>query len=116
MNPEGHMFAGWITFSAYEHEGSTVAQAQVLVRASDPLWEIVMRLFGYREEDKFWSHTLKSLAMHFGVDGQTQMHATCVDPRLQWSYAKNVWNNAAIRTVLYTIAAPLRSLRNLLER
>lgn len=115
MNPEGHMFAGWITFSAHEQEGSTVAQAQVLVRASDPLWELVMRLFGYKKEDEFWHYTLKSLATHFGVDGQVQMHATCVDPRLQWSQAKNVWHNAAVRTALYTAGSPLRWVRNLVR-
>ena len=31
------MFAGWITFSAHEEDGVTVAQAQVLMRAQDPL-------------------------------------------------------------------------------
>src|SRR4030095_9429674 len=32
---EGHMFAGWITFSATAAGDETVAQAQVLMRASD---------------------------------------------------------------------------------
>ena len=36
MTPQGHMFAGWITFSAFEDDGETVAQAQVLMRASRP--------------------------------------------------------------------------------
>ena len=40
MTPQGHMFAGWITFSALEVEGETVAQAQVLMRASDPIFEL----------------------------------------------------------------------------
>src|SRR5215217_4376438 len=40
MTPQGHMFAGWITFSASEREGETVAQAQVLMRASDPIFEL----------------------------------------------------------------------------
>ncbi|HEV3505246.1 MAG TPA: hypothetical protein VG637_08190, partial [Actinomycetes bacterium] len=35
MTPEGHMLAGWITFSAHADGGTTVAQAQVLIRASD---------------------------------------------------------------------------------
>ena len=37
MTPEGHMFAGWITFSAFDDGGVTAAQAHVLMRASDPL-------------------------------------------------------------------------------
>ena len=33
MTPEGHMFAGWITFSSFVEDGETCAQAQVLMRA-----------------------------------------------------------------------------------
>jgi hypothetical protein len=44
MNPEGHMYAGWITFSAYEGEGCTVTQIEVLVRANDPAYELGSRL------------------------------------------------------------------------
>src|SRR3954470_9824011 len=40
MTPEGHMFAGWITFSVTEVDTDTVAQAQVLMRASDPIFEM----------------------------------------------------------------------------
>src|SRR3954470_8675641 len=54
MTPEGHMFAGWITFSAAERDDSTVAQVQVLMRASDPLYELGMPIIGHRSEDRFW--------------------------------------------------------------
>ena len=108
MCPQGYMFSGWITFSAFEKDGATVAQTQVLVRANDPLWEIGMRLFGFKKEDVFWHSTLESLARRFGVEAQAQMTAALVDPRFQWSQAKNVWHNAMIRTSLYTTAAPLR--------
>ena len=37
MTPEGHMFVGWITFSAYRDGDVTVAQAQVLERAQRPV-------------------------------------------------------------------------------
>ena len=36
MTPQGHMFAGWITFSAFVEDDTTVAQTQVLMRAQDP--------------------------------------------------------------------------------
>ena len=108
MNPQGHMFAGFITFSAFEEGGCSVAQTQVLIRANDPLWELALGLGLSRKEDTFWQDTLKSVAMHFGVEGQPQMQVTCVDPKRQWSEAKNVWHNAAIRSMLYTIAAPVR--------
>jgi hypothetical protein len=48
MTPQGHMFAGWITFSAQEEEGTTVVQTQVLIRANDPLYEIGLRLGGHK--------------------------------------------------------------------
>ena len=58
MTPQGHMFAGWITFSA-DRVGKaddpavpaarpTVVQAQLLMRANDPLYELAMTLGGHR--------------------------------------------------------------------
>ena len=116
MTPEGHMFSGWITFSAHEAEGVTVAQAQVLVRANDPLYEIGFRLGGFKIEDRFWHQTLESLAAGFGVSGNVQQTTTCVDPKLQWSQAKNIWHNAAIRSTLYSTLGPLRRVRRLVLR
>ena len=116
VTPEGHMLSGWITFSAFEKEGATVAQVQVLVRANDPLWEFAMRLVGFKKEDQFWNATLGALAKHFGVAADPQMTATIIDPRLQWSQAKNVWHNAAIRSTIYATAAPARWLRRLVTR
>ena len=116
MTPEGHMFSGWITFSAHDEEGVTVIQVQVLIRANDPLWEIVMRAHGFKKEDQFWSDTLRSLASHFGIEGQPQMSVACVDPRLQWSQAKNIWHNAAIRSAIYGFLLPLRWTGKLLSR
>jgi hypothetical protein len=100
MTPEGHMMAAWITFSAYEEEGTTVAQAQALLRSSDPAVELTFRLGGHGAEDKFWVHTLESLGKHFGIDGQVQQHVTCVDPKIQWSEAKNIFKNPGIRTTI----------------
>lgn len=48
MTPQGHMFAGWITFSAYEEDGDTLVQAQVLMRANDPMYELGLRLGGHK--------------------------------------------------------------------
>lgn len=100
MTPQGHMFAGWITFSAYEEENDTVIQAQVLMRASDPVYEIGLRLGGHRQEDKFWEHTLKSLAAHLNVDAIVETEVICVDSKLQWAAAKNIRHNAAMRTAV----------------
>lgn len=108
MTPQGHMFSGWITFSAYEEDGCTVAQAQVLMRANDPLYEIGLRLGGHRAEDSFWEHTLKSLAARFGVAAEVKTYISCVDRKLQWSQAKNIWDNAGIRSAIYMLTAPGR--------
>ena len=116
MTPQGHMFAGWITFSAYEGDGCTVAQAQVLIRANDPMYEIGFRFGGHAKEDRFWQDTLKSLAKYFGVEAQVQTRKVCVDPKLQWSQAKNIWHNSAIRTTLYTMGTPVRWVGQSLRR
>src|SRR5215831_15864743 len=67
MTPQGHMFAGWITFSTYEEKGGVFAQVQVVLRASDPLYELGFRFGASKAEDIFWQHTLGALAAHFGV-------------------------------------------------
>jgi hypothetical protein len=42
--------------------------------------------------------------------------ATRIDKRLQWSQAGNIWQNAAARTLLYTVTKPLRWIRKRLIR
>jgi hypothetical protein len=113
MTPQGHVLAGWITFSAFERDSTTVAQAQLLIRANDPLYEIGLRLGGHHQEDLFWEHTLQALAAHFGVNEPVQRQVICLDPRLQWVQAGNIWQNAAVRTTLYTMAAPIRWVQRL---
>jgi hypothetical protein len=108
MTPQGHMFAGWITFSAYPQDGVTVAQAQVLMRASDPLYEVGMTMGGHRQEDRHWEHTLRSLAESFGVEGEVAAETVCVDRRRQWGNAGNVWHNAGIRSGMFMAMAPMR--------
>jgi len=111
MTPQGHMFSALITFSGEEDQGITVVQIQALVRASDPLYELTFRLgFGHRMEDEFWRQTLENLARNFGVQGQVQQQVTCVDTRVQWGEAKNIWHNAAMRTAFYTPVALFRKI------
>jgi hypothetical protein len=117
MTPQGHMFAGWITNSAFERDGRTIVQAQVLMRANDPLYEVGLMLGGHRQEDKFWHQTIETLATHLGSPGRE--HTTslvCVDKRRQWRRAGNLRHNAAIRTTLQTISAPLRAVGRRLRR
>ncbi|MCB8985925.1 MAG: hypothetical protein H6659_19005 [Ardenticatenaceae bacterium] len=112
MTPQGHMFAGMITFSASadgrapdasDAGGVTVIQIQALVRGSDPLYEASFRLgFGHKAEDKFWFDTLRNLAAYFDASGQEPtLTSVCVDKKVQWSEAGNIWHNAAIRSAIY---------------
>ena len=108
MTPQGHMFAGWITFSAAEEGGETVAQCQVLMRAQDPLTEIGLTLGGHRKEDRFWEETMRALAGRFGVAGEPETSVVCVDRRRQWRRAGNVRHSSAFRSGIHTATAPLR--------
>ncbi len=116
MTPQGHMFAGWITFSALEAEGHTVAQAQVLMRASDPIFELGLTLGGHGQEDRFWQRTLIRLAEHYGHDVEVDTQVVCVDKRRQWSKWRNVWHSSAIRSTIYTAGAPGRAVKRLFTR
>ena len=108
MSPQGHMFAGWITFSAYEEEACTIAQIRLLVRANDPVYELGSRLGASRSESRFWQYILKSVAAHFDVKEPVQTQVVCIDPKVQWSQFLNIWQNAAIHTVMYRMLTPLR--------
>lgn len=114
MNPEGHIFAGMITFSSYQEDGDPYAQIQVLVRANDPIYEIGCRIgLVHRNEDRFWHHTLKAVATRFGAEvAEVEQHNLLVDPKVQWSEAKNLWHNAAIRTGIYAPIALVRKIFN----
>jgi hypothetical protein len=116
MTPEGHIFSGWITFSAHEENGVTVAQAEILMRASDPVYEIGMILFGHRLENRFWEQTLQNVAAYFGVQTKATTTVECVDTSYQWRRVTNVWHNAAIRTAIYIATTPVRRLGRLVRR
>lgn len=109
MTPEGHMFAGMNTFSACEEHGTTVVQIQALVRASDPLYELMLRLgIGHKMEDDFWLETLRNLAKRFNLPGEPVMERHLIDSQLQWHQIKNIWHNAAIRTTFYLLGKPFQ--------
>jgi len=119
MTPEGHPESGWDTFSAYrDDDGTTVARIQSLARANDPIYEIGFRIVGSTAQERIWRHVLKSLAAHFGVNEPVTLEKVCVDPKLQWSQAKNLWQNAGARSMLYTMVGLGRRirLRNLMRR
>jgi hypothetical protein len=100
MTPQGHMFAGWITFSAERSSEATMIRAHVLMRANDPLYEVGMTFGGHAKEDRFWAETLTALGTRLGVpDPQVETRSTCVDNRRQWKHANNVWHNSMVRSM-----------------
>jgi hypothetical protein len=112
MTPEGHMLSAWITFSAFrDADGAVVAQAQALERASDPLFELSLVLFGHRVNNRFWQSTVRNLAARFGVTAEPTTEIVKVDRRRQWRHFGNIRHNVGFRSALYTASAPARWLR-----
>jgi hypothetical protein len=111
MTPQGHMFAGMITFSSEQVREDVYAQVQALIRASDPAYELFFKLgiIG-KMEDQFWTATLENLASYFGASGKVEIKSQLVDSRWNWGSAKNIWHNAAMWSGIYTVTTPLRWL------
>jgi len=116
MTPQGHPFAGWITFSSFVEQDITRAQIQLIIRAQDPISEVGMIFGGGKMEDRFWQQTISAVASHFGVQATPFTQITCVDPGRKWSQAGNIWHNAGIRTMLYQMGAPVRLLKRPFRR
>ncbi len=111
MTPLGHPFAGWITFSATDQGGTTTAQVDVLMRATDPASELGLALGGHRSEDRMWVRTLDNLAAHVGVaDPQVATSMVCVDGRRQWKRVGNLRHQAVLHTAAHLLLGPHRRL------
>lgn len=111
ITPQGHPESGWVTFSAFEEDGSVTVKIIGLARANDPVYEVAFRTIGSKMQTGIWTHVLSSLAEHLGVPAEVNVDIRCVDTRMQWSQASNVWYNAQIRTMLYM---PFRWVRKLM--
>jgi hypothetical protein len=107
MTPEGHPFSGWVTFSSYDDDG-TVGQVQLIIRPSDPLWDVAFVLGAGRGEDWMWQHTVRSLAQHFGTDATCETQVVKVDRRRLWKNWRNIKKNAGIGSAVDLMARPFR--------
>jgi hypothetical protein len=113
QSPEGHMFAGRNRFSTERAGGHTVAQVQVLFRANDPLYDLGLMLGGHRVEERFWADVLHNLAALYGERPTVHLRKRRLDRRRQWRHAGNIWQNAAIRTMVRRAARwPLTPFRH----
>ncbi|HEX6254493.1 MAG TPA: hypothetical protein VFZ70_01660 [Euzebyales bacterium] len=115
MTPERHSFAGWITFSV-DRDGAgdaPTATIDVLIRTSDPFYELLMPLGGHRGEDWQWRTVLRNLAARVGAGGaRPTMTRICVDHSRQWRYWRNLRANSMVRTTLYSLTHPRRRRRD----
>ena len=73
------------------------------------MYEMAMMFGGHRMEDKQWLHVLRELAGHFGVKGAPEMERTLVDKKRQWKHFRNLRKNAALRSGVYMLGAPVRA-------
>lgn len=108
--PEGHILAARITFSAVEEAGTTIGEVDVLLRPSDPIFEVAFLLGGQQREDRFWLDTLTNLARHFGSTATPTVETEKLDTRRHWLNATNIVDNAYLRTGLYMLGRPFRSI------
>lgn len=109
---EGHVIAGWITFSCFREGGATVVQVHPLFRPGDPLMELSFRAGAGGQEDRFWHDTLGSLAARLGVRGAVEQRDTLIDGRLQWGEAGNILLSAPILSTFYM---PLYAMKQALR-
>jgi hypothetical protein len=103
ITPQGHMFAGWNTFRTERADNTdgppgVVAAVEMTVRASDPLYEIGMRLGGHTHENQFWRALLQNVAARFGEHPPVRLQSRLRDRHLRWQNAGNVVHNAGIKT------------------
>ena len=116
MTPEGHTLSAWITFSAFEDDGVTVAQVQALERPSDPLDELAYMLGANRANSRFWEGTLIALAHHLGTsEPSVETTVVCVDRQRQWRYVRNLRRSATIHSMMRTATAPGRWVAGLVR-
>ena len=115
MTPQGFPESGWNSFSTFEEDGETWLQVQSMARTADPIYEFGFRFMGGgRFQEETWQHVVKAVAAHFGIhDEPVQITRHCIDPGLQWSEVRNVWQNAMIRSMLYM---PVHLIRKALSR
>ena len=98
--PEGHMFAGWIRFKAEKVATGTEGVAEMMVRPSDPIYQLGLWLGGNSAEDRFWVRTLEALARRFGAAPSVRVERRVLSHSFNWRAARNVRNNAALQSFI----------------
>lgn len=98
--PRGHTFAGSVRFSAEETHPTLTARVDIVMRASDPVFELGLPLGGHRREDAFWRDTLTNLARFLGSDATPTANRTLVDAHRHWRNFGNIRYNGFLRSAI----------------
>ncbi|MBN2706325.1 MAG: anti-sigma factor antagonist [Deltaproteobacteria bacterium] len=96
---QGHMEAGWISFGVTAEDGCPTVVVQSLARTGDPFYELGFDMFGHRQQEEFWNHSLSALALDFDENALVEISATCLDSPKNWSGWTTLWWNAALRAI-----------------
>ena len=104
ITPQGHPEAGWATFRSFQESGRTIMQVQGLARASDPIYEAAFRIAGSSLQQQIWTYLLESLAKNTGSSSKVSFNKTLLDESLQWSNFFNIFWNAQIYSILFSVA------------
>jgi hypothetical protein len=100
--------AGRITVSANRAGPVTDVRVHMLVRARDPLSELILALGGHRRQDRFWVGVLTALAAHLALpDPPVAIRGVCLDSRHQWRNTRNVRRRPVLRTLAQPLTVPL---------
>jgi hypothetical protein len=85
------------------------------VMTAEGLPEAGWNTFSAYEEDGVTVAQIQSRGGGGGA-GNVDLEKACVDPKLQWYRVGNIWHNAGLRSVLYTLAAQARVVSGLFRR
>lgn len=108
LSPEGHMFAGWNRFSVEREADGVVVSLEIVMRASDPLYELGLGFGGHRSEERFWAEFLWNVAALYGERPPVRVRRRLLSRRRQWNRWTNIARNAAIRTAMRRARSLLR--------
>jgi hypothetical protein len=103
ITPEGHPFAGLITFSSdSDEDGTTAAQVELFIRSHTPLVELGMAFGGHKKEEEMWAATCANLARALGVlQPKVDSKVVCVDRRRQWRRIGNLRHDAVLSALTH---------------
>lgn len=116
ITPQGHPEAGWVSFMAHKKKDHLEIQIKGLASASDPFYELAFRLAGSQLQESIWKTVLSSMASYLKIEPSITIEKTCLKSSLQWSSTPNLWYNAQLRSLPFTIPFLLQRTKKTHQR